>query len=229
VEHFKPHINPMSPAIPAFGQMQARFEHALAQRKRSVPPTTPRPFSMYTDRRPNRMERVLRDIERDALVLPEQRWPHASTRAPTKYEPINVGPPPDSAYRTTLAAELRRASLEDEQELRRAIESEKKKENDQRLARQKRIGAEVAAVLKPTFTNSQAEDERRRRQFIDDQREKQENWERVKNHIETNVSKRPYLFEQASTAAHVDRARQERLEQFEKTLRENGLGDLIDD
>lgn len=226
---------------------------------------------MYTDRRPNRMERVLRDIERDAIVLPEQRWPHASTRAPTKYEPVNAGPPPDSAYRTTLAAELRRASLEDEQELRRAVDAARRREEAERLHRQKQIGAEVAAVsaraeggyrgrgrrpcrgvrlprgltrrgaarprlaapaaaqvLKPTFINDAAEREKRRRQFLEDQREKKENWERVKRQIETNVSKRPYLFEQASTAAHVDRARQERLEQFEKTLRDNGLGDLVD-
>lgn len=101
---------------------------------------------MYTDRRPNRMERVLADIERDALVLPETRWPHASTRAPSKFEPLNAGPPPDSAYRTTLATELRRASLEDEQELRRAVQQARRKEDEERAARQKRIGAEVAAV-----------------------------------------------------------------------------------
>lgn len=85
-----------------------------------------------------------------------------------------------------------------------------------------------AQVLKPTFVSDEGERERRRKAFIEEQKEKKENWERVKRQIETNVSKRPYLFEQASTAAHVDRARQERLEQFEKTLRENGLGDLID-
>lgn len=83
-------------------------------------------------------------------------------------------------------------------------------------------------MLKPTYVSGEGEREKRRRDFLDDQREKKENWERVKRQIETNVGKRPYLFEQASTAAHVDRARQERLEQFEKTLRENGLGDLID-
>jgi hypothetical protein len=83
-------------------------------------------------------------------------------------------------------------------------------------------------VLKPTFVSHDAENEKRRRQFVQDMRERKDNWERVKQKIETNVGKRPYLFEQASSAAVVDRARHERLEQFEKTLRENGLGDLVD-
>jgi len=227
-ETFKPKINPMSPAIPPFQEMQKRFEHELAKRKQSVPPTRAQPFSMYTDQRPNRMDRVLRDIERDALVLPEQRWPHASTRAPTKYDKVAMGTPPPSAYRTTLAAELRRASLEDEQELRRAIERQKMDEDRARTEKQKRIQKEVAAVLKPTFVTDESQRLKRREQFLEDMRERKENWERTKKQIETNVHKRPYLFEQASAAVHADRARQERLEQFEQTLRDNGLGDLID-
>jgi hypothetical protein len=196
-QDFKPRINPMSPAIPPFAHLQAKFEHvraarrrraardargacarqrcpriparqcpacpaaappvraqALAKKKHSVPPTAAQPFSMYTDRRPNRMERVLRDIERDALLLPEQRWPHASTRAPVKYEPITDMTPPESAYRTTLAAELRRASLEDEHELRSAIRRQQQEEDQRRLAKQQQIDKDVAAVRASTGAES---------------------------------------------------------------------------
>lgn len=85
-----------------------------------------------------------------------------------------------------------------------------------------------AQVLKPTFVSRDAHIQKRRKDKLADEREKRQNWERVKKEIEANVRKRPHLFEQASTSVHVDRARQERLEQFEQTLRDNGLGELID-
>lgn len=209
---------------------------------------------MYTDNRPNRMHRVLRDIERDAVLLPEQRWPHVSSRAPRRPYAPPVAAPPDSAFRTTLATELRRASLEDERELREAMRQQQELEDGERMRRQKAKDAEIAAVralqhlcthaprkantaippsplvqvLKHTYAKQEEEARKRRQNVLSTFKERHENWERLKKDIEDRVSKRPYLFEQASADTQVDRARQERMEQFEQTLRDNGLGDLVD-
>ena len=59
------------------------------------------------------------DIERDQLVLPEQRWPYVSTRAKALPQPM-----PDfdklhksehcPHYRDTVSAQLRRACVEEQ-------------------------------------------------------------------------------------------------------------------
>ena len=74
---------------PDFGALQRRFEKNLEEGKLSNPhrKVVHKEFTLRTDQlrgqqRPalELLEMVEADIVRDELVMPEQRWPYASTR-----------------------------------------------------------------------------------------------------------------------------------------------------
>jgi hypothetical protein len=217
--------------------------HPFKPAPRPFNPPPPRPFDLLTDaiKDPegkgtipsnSEKERVLRDMARDELVLPERRWPYVSTRAPvrsTPPPPVQPVPPPP----TTTSAELRKAALEMEK-LKRQIEQERKRQGEER--RLQDVAAASKKVAQALDLPSAREKERRERReqaerarlFRKELEEKDAAHRATLDEMYARVAQRPFLFQQQGIDQRVYEETQAAYEKFESALKRQGLGELLD-
>jgi hypothetical protein len=206
-------------------------------------PPPPKPFDLLTDaiKDPGgkgtipsnaEKERVLRDIARDELVLPERRWPYLSTRAPVRSNPppaVQPVPPPP----TTTSAELRKAALEMDK-LKRQIEEERSRQREER--RLQDAAAASRKVAQALDLPSAREKERRERReqaerarlFRKELGEKDAAHKLNLDEMYARVAQRPFLFHQQGIDQRVYEETQAAYDKFESALKRQGLGELLD-
>lgn len=231
-------FTPMIRPLPASTSKPAGFRP-----KPPKPPPPPQPFELLTDAikdpggkgtlpAPAEKERVLRDMARDELVLPERRWPYLSTRAPVqpKAPPPAVAVPPPP---TTTSTELRRAALEMDK-LKRQIEEERTAQAEARRREEaKEATKKVAGALDLPSARDKARREReeaaaRRRAFQREQAEKDAAHRTALGDMYARVAQRPFLFQQQGIDAKVFEETQAAYDKFESALKKQGLSDLLD-
>ena len=242
---FRPKV---AATLPDFDALQRRFKRSLdeaasARRQRQ---TDIEPFHLHTDQlrgnlhpAPDQLAMVRRDMERDELVLPEQRWPFVSTRA--KASGRNEKPDFDKlwasancpSYRTTTSAELRKACVEEDRLKLELKKQRAEQEEAKRLEAIKTISTQVAKQLgggsKAVRVAQQREQRlRRREEFKQDAKEKQEQADARLAAIKEKVASRPFLFQSVSADVQAARAKQEAQDKFEQRIRGEGLGHLLE-
>ena len=177
-------------------------------------------------------ERVLRDIARDQLVLPETRWPYVSTRAPVRSTlpplVLPVAPPP-----TTTSVELRKAALEMER-LKKQIAEERKRQVERRrledvVAASKKVsGALELPTARERERSERREQKERSRAFQEEIAEKDAAHKATLDGMYARVAQRPFLFQQQGIDQQVYEETQAAYEKFETALQKQGLRDLLD-
>lgn len=234
--------------LPDFDALQRRFQRSLdeAKAKRSKGATTGEAFRLHTDElrgsrhpAPDQLAMVRRDMERDELVLPEQRWPFVSTRA--KAQSRNEKPDFHKlwasancpSYRTTTSAELRKACVEEERLKLELKKQRAEQEEAKRLEAIKTISKQVSQQLgggsKASRMAQQREQRlRKREEFKQDAKEKQEQADARLAAIKEKVAARPFLFQQVTADVQAARAKQEAQDKFEQRIRGEGLGHLLE-
>jgi len=212
-----------------------------APRPFSPPPS--KPFDLLTDaiKDPEgkgsipsnaEKERVLRDIARDELVLPERRWPYVSRRAPvrsTPPPPVQPVPPPP----TTTSTELRKAALEMER-LKKQIEEERKRQVEERRLQDAAVASKK--VARALDLPSAREKERRERQeqaeraraFRRELAQKDADHQANLNEMYARVAQRHFLFQQQGIDQKVYEETQAAYERFESALKKQGISELLD-
>ena len=76
--------------VPDFDALHASFFRRLKEAKQSRPSTAVREFRLHEKSSPQRraeLSKIEKDMREDENVLPENRWPFASTRAPVRSTP----------------------------------------------------------------------------------------------------------------------------------------------
>ena len=76
--------------MPDFDALHASFFRRLKEAKQSRPSTAVREFRLHEKSSPQRraeLSKIEKDMREDENVLPENRWPFASTRAPVRSTP----------------------------------------------------------------------------------------------------------------------------------------------
>ena len=244
---FRPKV---AATLPDFDALQRRFKRSLdeaaAARRQFCRQTDTQPFELHTDQlrgslhpAPDQLAMVRRDMERDELVLPEQRWPYVSTRA--KAQGRNEAPDFHAlwasakcpSYRTTTSAELRKACVEEERLKLELKKQRAEQEEAKRLEAIKTISKQVAGQLGGGSSASRAALQReqrlrKREEFRQDAKEKQEQADARLAAIKEKVASRPFLFQQVSADVQAARAKQEAQDKFEQRIRGEGLGHLLE-
>ena len=238
--------------VPDFKKKQRQFAAMLEHRKQAARMQIDarkkevKPFAFRTDARMgqdggnrpsipsrNTLNEVKLDQRRDELFLPEQRWPYLSTRAEVKPRKA-----PDFAglhaalphQETTNSAELRRAAVEEallkqqQKEAKEARDEEKRqavmKANTERIA--SRIGA--ASKRMESLRASQSLEEKKK-EWRQKERDDRMAAKRRKEALKAKMEAKPLMCESKTTER--ERAREEAVEKFEKTLVAQGLGDVL--
>jgi len=182
------------------------------------------------------------DLRRDALMMPEQRWPYLATQAP-----VGRTNPPDFSrehkraplYTTTELFKARAAKkAQDDEDADKRLKAKKAAE-EKRQEQQKQATAEVAGRLKELAGDPRnlkkamkAKEEEQKRQIRENNAEQRRNakqWiQDINQRVAERRAKQGFLFEQASVDAAVERAKQEAYDRFDQTLRKTGLADMLD-
>jgi len=242
---FRPKVRASLP--PDFGALQRRFEKGFEEARLSNPhrKVQHKEFALRTDQlrgqqRPaqEQIDMVEADIARDQLVLPEQRWPYASTRA--KVPPREIPDfkslhesPRMPQYRTTTSEQLRRACVE-ESALKEQLRQRRDEQREaKRLAALREVSKEVAKALgngsaRLNKLNKLNQQHTQKERFKADAREKQVAADARIAEIRAKVDARPFLFERQSADANAMRAKQAQYDKFGALIREHGLGDLLE-
>jgi len=236
--------------VPDFDRLHVSFEKELARKRQQFKSTRPLPFKMESE--PYRLmqrevkqvrdEMIQRDIRRDELVMPERRWPYLSTQAPIGRKDMPNFSKEHSTCRAKApnaeTTEKNNAMLEKRREESRAQKKQedgKKKADEARQAAQKEITLKVSNRLKevagdPKNIKQKAKEEAQRRK-----EEHRQAWKDRKATVAASmaemrarVESRPFLFEQSTIDAAVERAKAEAHERFDSTLRKHGLADRLD-
>ena len=234
-----------------FKRKHLEDERRQARKRSSYQPTVPAPFRMdmapIKERRDEKrkMKRYMeqQDMRRDALMMPEQRWPYLATQAP-----VGRSSPPDFPAlhqkaalfsETTKLFIARKEKLEQELAESKKKEEAKKKEEEMRQQQQKAATAEVAKRLeeitgssrdrKKQFAEKEAEMKRQIRENNLEQKRTAKKWlDDINARVAERRAKRGFMFEQAQANVAAERAKAEALDRFDETLRKKGIADMLD-
>ncbi|XP_067682291.1 protein FAM161A-like [Haliotis asinina] len=214
--HFKPKINRQ---VPDYDALFNQFQRELARRKRQRDATVMEPFDLETERIPSRRERILREIERDEQLRRENRWPYKSGRMTPRSTGILSTSMDSIPAKTTHSSQLRESVTRNHRQKLTKKEQEELEEERKRRIREMRLRKTIAErSLDSTGGRRETVVERLRR-HKDEERSRQEEYERELQKIQEKVQQRPMLFERQSQV----NARKVAEKKFSNTLKSVGL------
>ncbi|ESP02271.1 hypothetical protein LOTGIDRAFT_238010 [Lottia gigantea] len=218
-KHFRPK---KQKKIPDYDRLYRKFQSELNRRKTELEPTVVEPFRLHTDRTYGDTQKVLLDMARDEEVLMENRWPYQTPRArtPTRAIPRSrVGDPRDSfPAQMTRTAETRNSVVR--QSIAKQIENSKKESEAERHRRVREMKLRKSIQEKAGSKNyGQQKVKDRLRQFKEDERLREEQYQSEMEAMKDRVNQQPLLFERQKQNSAKSKAEKK----FATTLKNVGL------
>nr|KAG5703479.1 hypothetical protein BaRGS_020113 [Batillaria attramentaria] len=204
--------------VPDYDFLYREFQKELTRRKQTREGTVMEPFALETGKLRSSREKVMRDMEKDAQTLRENRWPFQNPTPRSCLQRTGLASSLDSIpFKSTSTHDRRKEFLKSQMAREQHAAEMRKEEERRREMRQSQLRKYINDHSTEPSPRDYIKD--RLKQHKAAEKSRQEQYEKDKEEMWSRVQKRPLLFEQ-ETQTSAGKAAEKK---FQTTLKNAGV------